>query len=290
LSTTAESYLVGLIGDGVAPSLTPPMHEAEADAHGIRYLYRPIDLDLLGRPGGDVGDLLRAGRELGFSAFQITYPCKQLVLEHIDSVSPDAERLGAVNTVLIRDGKFHGENTDFSGFDRALRAGLAGAKLDRVVQLGAGGAGSAVAYALLSSGVRHLSLIDLHAGRVAERVNALRALFPDRIIEAHTSDELQAELAVADGFQQCTPIGMHHHPGSPIDIELLEDRHWVSDVVYRPVETALVKAALAKGCRVLDGGQMAVGQAVDAFRLITGVEPDAERMRRHFLGLLAQGL
>ncbi|MET1035450.1 MAG: shikimate dehydrogenase [Arthrobacter sp.] len=290
MSTIAESYLVGLIGDGVTPSLTPPMHEAEADAHGIRYLYRPIDLAAIGRPGSDVGTLLSAARELGFNAFNITHPCKQLVLMHLDSVSVDAERLGAVNTVLIRDGRFHGENTDFSGFAHALRTGLPGVALDRVVQLGAGGAGAAVAYALLASGVRRLTLIDLDAERTRERAAALAALFPDRAVVAASPDDIGHELAAADGLVHATPVGMHQHPGMPVDARLLSPRHWVADVVYRPVETELVRAAVGLGCRVLDGGHMAVGQAVDAFRLITGVKPDAGRMRRHFLDLLAKGL
>jgi shikimate dehydrogenase len=290
VSTFGESYLVGLIGDGVTPSLTPPMHEAEADAQGLRYLYRPIDLAAIGRPGTDVGELLRAGRELGFNAFNITHPCKQEVLGHLDSVSADAERLGAVNTVLIRDGRFHGENTDFSGFAGALRSGLADVSLDRVVQLGAGGAGAAVAYALLASSVRHLSLIDLDPARTRERRDALAALFPDRTVQAHSPDAIAAELAAADGFVHATPVGMHQHPGMPVDPARLERRHWVAEVVYRPVDTELVRTARGIGCRVLDGGHMAVGQAVDAFRLVTGLEPDAGRMRAHFLDLLAKGL
>lgn len=290
MSTFGESYLVGLIGDGVTPSLTPPMHEAEADAQGLRYLYRPVDLSAIGRPGTDVGELLRAGRDLGFNAFNVTHPCKQEVLRHLDTVSADAERLGAVNTVLVRGGRFHGENTDFSGFAGALRGGLPDAELGRVVQLGAGGAGAAVAYALLASGVRHLTLIDVDADRTLERSDALAALFPDRTVQAHSPDAIAAELAAADGFVHATPVGMHQHPGMPVDAALLQARHWVAEVVYRPVDTELVRAARDIGCRVLDGGHMAVGQAVDAFRLITGREPDAGRMRAHFLDLLAKGL
>lgn len=290
MSTTDESYLVGLIGDGILASLTPPMHEAEADAHGIRYLYRPVDLTLLGRPGSDVGALLRAARDLGFNAFNITHPCKQLVLADLDSVSEDARRLEAVNTVLIRDGKFHGENTDFSGFGQALRTGLPGVELGRVLQLGSGGAGSAVAYALLVSGVRHLSLVDVDQDRAKDRAAALARQFPDRTVQAHSPADVAAELEAADGLVNATPIGMHHHPGMPLDGSLLRKRHWVADVVYRPVDTELVRTATELGCRVLDGGHMAVGQAVDAFRLVTGIEPDAARMRRHFLDMLAKGL
>ena len=287
MSNRAESFLVGLVGDGVMPSLTPHMHEREGDVQGLRYLYRPIDLLELGLPGESVGELLQSAHRLGFNGLNITHPCKQLVLDHLDEVSPDARRLGAVNTVIIRDGRFIGHNTDFSGFAAALASGLPGAKLDRVVQLGAGGAGSAVAYALLTAGVRHLDLVDTDAARCAARAAELAGFFPDSTVSARTTAELPQLMPLADGLVHCTPVGMAAHPGVPLDLSLLQSRHWVADIVYRPIETELVREARAKGCEVLDGGRMAVGQAADAFRIFTGLEADADRMRAHFLELVA---
>ncbi|MFJ6157716.1 shikimate dehydrogenase [Pseudarthrobacter sp. NPDC092184] len=289
MSTLDDSYLVGLIGEGTTHSLTPALHEQEADRQGLRYLYRSIDLTVLGRPAEDVGTLLSAGRDLGFNAFNITVPAKQLVLEHLDRLSDDAARLGAVNTVLIRDGKFIGHNTDYSGFSSALNHGLPGAALGSVVQLGAGGAGAAIAYALLTAGAEQLTLFDLEQYRSRDRVEALSRLFPDRKIESRPLQEIGDALSRADGLVHATPVGMHAHPGLPLDMDLIEPRHWVADIVYRPIETQLIQAAAAKGCSVLNGGYMAVGQAVDAFRLITGVEPDGERMRKHFLEMIEQG-
>ncbi|OAE00104.1 shikimate dehydrogenase [Arthrobacter sp. OY3WO11] len=289
MSTPAESYLVGLIGEGTTHSLTPALHEREADQHGLRYIYRTVDLTVLARPAGDVGALLSAGRDLGFNAFNITVPAKQVVLEYLDDLSDDAARLGAVNTVLIHDGKFIGHNTDYSGFGSALEEGLPGASLGRVAQLGAGGAGAATAYALLAAGAEHLYVLDLDPARSRERAAALAGHFPDRIIEWRPMSEVADVMSDADGLVHATPVGMHAHPGMPLDGDLLQPRHWVADIVYRPIETGLLKAAAAKGCRVLDGGHMAVGQAVDAFRLITGVEPDRPRMREHFLSMLRQG-
>jgi len=287
MSHRTESYLVGLVGDGVTPSLTPPMHEREGDVQGLRYLYRPIDLLELGLPGESVGELLRSARALGFNGLNITHPCKQLVLQHLDEISPDARRLGAVNTVVIRDGRFIGHNTDFSGFAAALASGLPGARLDRVVQLGAGGAGSAVAYALLTAGVRTLDLVDMDPARAAERAAELAGFFPDATVTARTTAELPQLMPLADGLVHCTPVGMAAHPGVPLDLDLLEARHWVADIVYRPIDTELVRGARAKGCDVLDGGRMAVGQAADAFRIFTGLDADPDRMRSHFLELVA---
>ena len=269
------------------------MHEQAADRLGLRYLYRPVDLSVLGHgegTGAKLKALLHGGRDLGFNAFNITHPCKQMVLQCLDEVSDDAARLGAVNTVLIRDGKFIGHNTDFSGFASALAAGLPDAVLDRVVQLGAGGAGSAVAYALLKAGAAHLTLIDVEYSRAAERAEALKRLFPGQTVAAAQAADLPAALAEADGFMQATPVGMHSHPGLPLDPELLAPRQWVADVIYRPLETELVRAARARGCSVLDGGHMAVGQAVDAFELITGIRPDPDLMRADFLAMIGRGL
>ena len=210
-----------------------------------------------------------------------------MVLEHLEEVALVARRLGAVNTVVIQDGRFVGHNTDFSGFAAALATGLPGAKLDRVVQLGAGGAGSAVAYALLSAGVRTLDLVDVDPERAAARAAELSGLFPDSTITARTTAELPQLMQPADGLVHCTPVGMAAHPGVPLNLDLLESRHWVADIVYRPIETELVRGARAKGCEVLDGGRMAVGQAADAFRIFTGLEADPDRMRAHFLELVA---
>jgi shikimate dehydrogenase len=188
---------------------------------------------------------------------------------------------------VIEDGRFIGHNTDFSGFAAALASGLPGAKLDRVVQLGAGGAGSAVAYALLTAGVRALDLVDVDPGRCAAKAAELAGFFPDSTVTARTTAELPQLMPLADGLAHCTPVGMAAHPGVPLDVDLLEPRHWVADIVYRPIDTELVRRARAKGCDVLDGGRMAVGQAADAFRIFTGLAADADRMRSHFLELVA---
>src|SRR5512141_1445723 len=108
MSNRAESFLVGLIGDGVMPSLTPPMHEREGDVQGLRYLYRPVDLTELGLPGQSVGELLTGAYRQDFNSFNITTPCQQVVLEHQHEDTPDARPLGAVTTVIIRDGRYLG--------------------------------------------------------------------------------------------------------------------------------------------------------------------------------------
>lgn len=274
------SFLLGLIGAGIQASRTPGMHELEGDALGLRVLYRLIDLERLGRGPEALPELLLAAECMGFSGLNVTHPCKQAVLAHLHEVAPDAAALGAVNTVVLRDGRRVGHNTDAWGFAEALRRGLPGAPLDRVVQLGAGGAGAAVAHALLGLGVGQLLLHDT----ARDRAEALAAR-----LAAHggagriaVADELGAAVAGAYGLVNTTPVGMTAYPGLPLPKELLRAELWVADIVYFPLETELLRTARAIGCRTLDGGGMAVFQAVRAFELFTGRAPDAARMRRHF--------
>jgi shikimate dehydrogenase len=284
--STAHAYLVGLVGTGVTPSLTPRMHMAEARAHGVTYIHRPIDLTPLGISPDRIGEILDWAQRLGFDALNITHPCKQLVLPHLDRVVPLAADLGAVNTVLFTPTGRVGHNTDTTGYAEAFRTGLAGAARAAVVQVGAGGAGSAVAEALLREGVTALTIVDLSLVRAGSLVADLRLRHPEARIESAAAEQLPSLLATADGVVNCTPTGMADRPGTPFDVALLRPELWVSDIVYRPFDTALLIAARARGCRTLDGGGMAVRQAADAFELITGLHADVERMSEHLRQLV----
>ncbi|MFF9220751.1 shikimate dehydrogenase [Streptomyces viridosporus] len=276
-----DSYLVGLIGSGIGPSLSPALHEREAGRQGLRCLYRLLDLDAIGVPPEAVGELVRAARLLGFDGLNITHPCKRLVVEHLDALDPRAEALGAVNTVVFEDGRAVGHNTDVTGFAAAFARGLPDAPLERVVQLGAGGAGAAVAHAALTLGAGRITVVDALPERAAELAAGLDRTFGAGRAAAATPDRLPDLLAAAvgnGGLVHATPTGMAAHPGLPLPAELLRPGLWVAEVVYRPLETDLLRAARAAGCATLDGGGMAAFQAADAFRLFTGREPDSTRM------------
>jgi quinate/shikimate dehydrogenase (NAD+) len=279
-------YLVGLVGAGVEPSLMPTLHMLEARALGLDYVYRIVDLTVSGVPPSEIGTLLHYAAAFGYDALNITHPCKQLVVEHLDRVAERAARLGAVNTVLISGGTTTGYNTDQQGFATALATELSGAAKDVVVQLGAGGAGAAVADALLESGVEHLIIVDRDEDKAVVLVGQLAARFPTAWVEASQPDKLPVLMPAADGLVHCTPTGMADHRGVPLDPALLHAGLWVADIVYRPLETALLRAARAAGCWVMHGGHMAVHQAADTLRLVTGREPDVARMLRMFARLV----
>src|SRR2546427_3243285 len=270
------SFLCGLIGAGIQASRSPALHEREADEQRLRYVYKLIDLDKLGVGVEVLPELLSAAKRMGFAGLNITYPCKQAIIPLLDALSEDARALDAVNTVVIRDGKLIGHNTDWSGFAEGFRRGLPDAKLDRVVQLGAGGAGAAVAHAALRLGARELTVFDIDPAKSAQLAANLGV---------KTGNDLAAAMAAADGLIHCTPTGMAKLPGMPLDAGLLRARHWVAEIVYFPMETELLRVARAKGCRTVDGGGMAVVQAGGAVCPFTRIQPDAERMMRHFASM-----
>lgn len=276
----SKVILAGLIGAGIQASRTPALHEHEGDAQGLRYLYQLIDLDQLHLDSTALPDLLQAAERMNYTGLNITFPCKQAVIPLLDELSPEARGIGAVNTVVLKDGKRVGHNTDCLGFAEGFRRGLTDAAHERVVQMGAGGAGAAVAHALLSEGVRQLTIFDVDRERAESLANNLNQHFGAS--RAQAGADLPGALAQADGLVNTTPMGMAKLPGSPVPAGLLRREMWVAEIVYFPLETELLRDARNLGCRTLDGGNMAVFQAVKAFELFSGVVPDAQRMLEHF--------
>lgn len=276
----AATVRVGLVGRGIQLSRSPAMHEAEAARLGMRLTYRLLDTDSMDPPPPDFATVLRAAEIAGYAGVNVTYPYKRDAHAAVDELSENAALIGAVNTVVFRDGRRFGHNTDCFGFGESFRRGMAGVAIAEVLQLGAGGAGAAVAQALLDAGVGRLTIRDTDAdaaGLLAERLAARYGA--DRVAVA---DNLAAAAARSDGIVNASPVGMASMPGTPMPAELLASRHWVADVIYFPAETELLRAARALGCRTLPGAGMAVYQAARAFELFTGQTPDPERMKAAF--------
>ena len=274
------SILCGLIGAGIQGSRSPALHQAEARAQGLDLVYRLIDLDVLRVGDEALPRLLEDAVREGYSGLNITFPCKQAIIPLLHAVSDEARAIGAVNTVVISGGKLTGHNTDASGWAWGFKRALSRADLSRVVLLGAGGAGAAVGYAALGLGVRELSIFDVDPSRAAALASRLGKQFTGRKVAR--GQDLKSAMQSAAGLIHCTPTGMAGHPGIPLDEKLLRPSMWVSEIVYVPLETELLKAARRAGCATADGGHMNVGQAILGFKLFTGREADPARMDAHF--------
>jgi shikimate dehydrogenase len=285
--TSGARCLVGLIGANIMKSLSPALHEDAFAAAGMRGHYHLMDLDRL--PGRRLEQLLAAVKAAGFAGVNVTFPVKQAILPLLDEVSADARQIGAVNTVTISaSGAATGYNTDRSGFRRSFEDGLGRAAIEgrTAVLVGAGGAGRAVAFALMDLGAGLVVVHDTNPQQAAALVADLMAHYgPAR---CWVGESMADAIAGAAGIVNASPIGMLGFPGNPVPEALIRPAQWVADVIYTPLETELIRCARAMGCPVLTGGGMCVHQAADAFRLFTGLEPDIARMHATFARALAE--
>jgi shikimate dehydrogenase len=282
---TNRALLVGLVGAGIQHSSSPSMHVDEGKALGFQISYELLDFDLMQGGSERLPALLEQAEHRGFSGVNITYPSKQAVIPLLDELAPEARALHSVNTVLFRNGRRIGHNTDWWGFAESFRRDMSDVKTGNVVLVGAGGAGAAVGYAMLKLGSEALTVHDTDAARTAALVERMSELFPDRKVTS--CGDLRLALAKADGLIHATPTGMRKYPGMPVPADTLRPPLWVSEIVYVPLLTELVVTARKHGCRTLDGGGMAVFQAALAFKLFFEVEPDIPRMLRRFHARLA---
>ena len=270
-----------LVGHGISQSRTPAMHMAEGKAQNLNYQYDIFDVSMPPYKSLSLAQIINFAETEGYLGLNVTHPFKIEALSLVDELAPAAELIGAVNTIVFDDGRRIGHNTDYSGFSTAFHNQMADASKDHVLLLGSGGAGNAVALALMDNGVETLSVYDIaqdQAILMAERLSVAR---PDKKIRIiHNLRDLDA--GEIDGVVNATPMGMDKYPGTAIKVENLSSETWVADIVYFPLETELLKQAKQHGCRVMSGAGMAICQAVDAFALITGLEPDMERFSRFF--------
>jgi shikimate dehydrogenase len=283
---TKRRILVGLIGRNIQGSLSPTLFADAFAAAGIDGFYHLMDADRL--PNRRLAELLDSIKSAGFAGANITYPFKQDILPLLDAIDPEAAEVGAINTVAIaQDGRSTGYNFDRHGWRDSFAESLGAdsARGKTVVLIGAGGAGRAVAFGLMDLAVGTLVLHDLDLARakalaadVAKHYGAARC---------RLADNLERDVAAADGIVNATQTGMTGFPGNPVPVAAIRPTHWAADVIYTPVETEFLKTAAAKGARTLNGAGMCVHQAVEAFRLFTGTEADIGRMHRAFARGLA---
>jgi shikimate dehydrogenase len=273
--------LTGLLGAPIAQSAAPAMHERAAEALDIRCHYQLIEVAGAGR--AELKVLLEGVRRLCFVGINVTFPYKEAVLVLLDELSPDAAQIGAVNTVVVRDGRLIGHNTDTTGFARAVSQLVTASSHGAVAVIGAGGAGRAIAFALASLGVTDLRIFDCEHAKAAQ----LAARLEPRAA-ARAARSVEEALRGAAGVVNASPVGMLPSRGTPVPDDLLHDGLWVADAVYSPLWTPLLTAARARGATVMTGRDLAIYQAADAFELFTGVRPSTIEMGIAFDGVMAK--
>ena len=267
-----STALVGVLGDPVRHSLSPVMHNAALEAMGLDWAYLALPA-----PATELATVVRALEAMGCRGLNVTIPHKQAVAALCSELTPLAERLGAVNTLVPRQGGgWLGTNTDVEGFCAPLREANWSGK--RALVLGCGGSARAVVAGLVELGFAVIVL----AGRRAEALQAFQAdcqAWAPQLKTRPWENAVSEALPQADLVVNTTPVGMASAtdpsaaeacPLSTTDLERLPSQAWVYDLIYTPRPTALLKQAAAKGCRSLDGLRMLVEQGAASLRLWSG--------------------
>jgi shikimate dehydrogenase len=268
---TGRRFLTGLLGAPIAHSASPAMHERAAEAMGARGYYQLIEVAGAGRE--DLKAILDGVRRIGFAGINVTFPYKEAVVDLLDDLSPGARAIGAVNTVVNRDGKLTGHNTDTTGFARAVKQLVTDSSHGPVAVIGTGGVGKAIVFALASLGVSEIRIFDTDTAKAEHLVSLLQGKQNIRI-----AGSVEDALTGAVGLVNGTPIGMLPNRDTPVPDALLHAGLWVADAVYSPLWTPLLNAAKAKGAQVMTGRDLAIFQAADGFELFTSFAPSTVEM------------
>jgi shikimate dehydrogenase len=272
--TNRPRIKLGLIGDNIADSKSPRLHELAG-----RLLGRPTSYERLVPPalGLDFDAVFNRAREEGFRGLNVTYPYKERVVGRVRVREPQVARLGAVNTVVFDPDGPQGFNTDFSGFKAAYRTAFGDAEPGPVCMIGAGGVGKAVAFGLIDLGMTELRLVERDLPKAEALAAALAAAAPG--LSTRVTDDPTVGAAGAAGLVNCTPVGMVGYGGTPLPRGLMPGSDWAFDAVYTPVDTRFLQDAAAEGLAVLSGYELYFYQGFHAISIFHGVGLDEAVLR-----------
>jgi|YelNatPaOPRAMG01_1025707.scaffolds.fasta_scaffold04561_2 shikimate dehydrogenase len=288
------TYILGVLGHPLDHSLSVPMHMSAIFTLGIDYVY--MSFDVLPE---NLSHAVSEFKKQGIKGFNVTIPYKETIIPYLDELDEHAKRIGAVNTVNNEEDRLKGYNTDGRGYLRSLIEQTGFSPVNKhVLMIGAGGAARAIAFSLLESGVKRLTLINRTIQRAQRLADHLGLYFPEAILETLSMDHINA--IPHEGIHlivNTTPAGMKHIKQTNIDglvNFLLTDRSLskdtiISDIVYNPMETPLLREAKNAGFKTHDGIGMLVYQGAESFKIWTGIYPPVDIMRQSVIRALLQG-
>jgi shikimate dehydrogenase len=282
---TGKTNIVGLIGNPVEHSMSPPMHNAAFDYLGLDFTYVPFNVEK-----NVLQDSIQGARALGIKGLNVTIPHKTRVMEFLDVIDKPAELIGAVNTIKFNNREIKGYNTDGIGAVRALEE-VVQVKEKKVVMIGAGGAGRAVAFQLILSGVDSLTIINRTPKKALNLKNEIESKIDSNIFYGNL-EILEKEISKADILIDTTPIGMYPHIDDKpmVNADMMHSDLVVNDLVYNPMETVLLKEAKKAGSRTVSGLNMLLYQGAEAFKIWTGKDAPLDIMEKTLLNLLNYNL
>lgn len=282
IEISGETRLGGLLGSPVAHSLSPAMHNMCFREMNIDFVYLAFDV-----PQPQIRETVHVLRNVNTYGFNLTMPDKVAVMECLDDCSRAAEMIGAVNTVVNEDGRLIGHNTDGIGYVESARHQGFEPSGKEITLLGAGGAALAAAVQLALDGAEKLHISNRRsrswnaAREMVDKINRETSCRAD-LTDLEDAGELAKRIGSSDLLVNATSVGMApHEDESPLkDVSLLRPELVVSDIIYHPRQTLLLRSASERGCRTFNGMDMLLYQGAAAFRLWTGREMPVERVRR----------
>ena len=280
-----KTTTLALIGDPVGHSLSPQMHNYACELLGLNYVYVAYTVKEDGVPAA-----FNAMRTLGIRGFNITMPCKIAAFENVDRHSEAALIIGACNTIINDDGVLTGHITDGEGYVNMLRDKGIGIADKKITVCGAGGAGTAIAVQCALDGAKAVTIFNRKSrswDRALETAEKIRAVRPDcavRVCDLADQALLAEEIADSDILANGTNLGMKPHEDRMVieDPSVLRPGLIVTDAVYNPVETRMLKLAKEAGCLTFDGKGMLLWQGVAAFKLFTGCDMPVEEVKARY--------
>lgn len=276
----SETIKLGLLGNNIGRSRAKNLHELLGEIHGIPVTYQPMDL---ARHPGEVSILseLKRCQKAGFRGVNVTHPYKRLAFDHVTTMPSFPTGLTSVNTVLFTEKGMLADNTDYSGCCRAFRHYFGQQfKPGRVLMLGAGGVGVAIAFALRELGAEELVVSDTNRELAAALVHQMSG--GSMTVRLAKGDVL-AEMEKVQGLVNATPIGMFQYPGCAFPHGGLRSQSWAFDAVYTPEETDFLASCRRQGIETLSGFALFLFQGLDAFERFCGIIPDADEVEKVFL-------
>jgi shikimate dehydrogenase len=266
---------LGLIGDNIAQSQAPRLHELAGRITGLQVSYvRLVPREL----GLDFDAVFAMARDQGYRGLNITYPYKEKAFTRVQVADPLVRAIGAVNTVIFEPGGPMGFNTDFTGFVAAYRNVRGKEAPGTVCMIGSGGVGKAVGFGLIALGARAIRLVDLDRAKAETLAEALRKSSPETLVLVFADPETAA--LGADAVVNCTPIGMVGYDGTLLPRAALKGAAWAFDAVYTPVDTRFLQEAEAEGLQIISGYELFFGQGIDAWQIFTKKAIDAAALRQ----------
>jgi len=266
---------LGLIGGNIAASKSPLLHRIAGEMCGLTVTY---DLLIPEQRKQSFEATFETCRDGGYRGLNITYPYKEQVIGLVSIEDQDIQAIGACNTVVFQQTPPHGSNTDYTGFMQAFRESFGPASPGRVAMAGTGGVGKACAFALSRLGMTSLALYDTDLGKAKALATRLSGRFPGLTVTV--AETIEAAMSGADGFVNCTPLGMDGRPGTAFPSDQLRKGIWCFDAVYTPVETSFIQDARAAKLAVMTGYELFLHQGIDAFKIFTGQSVDSGALRR----------